>query len=514
MKNVKKIFALALALIMVLGLATTAAAADIKIVASSDGSAVTEHTYAVYQIFKGDLEELEGNTVLTNIVYGANYNGDGEKTLEDLLAALALMDGEKAAKYIEADITGDPVATLDKTNNHEVKNLAVGYYLIIDVSDDLPENETASAFILEVLDNVEIKSKHTSGPIVVKKIADVNDSVDVIGEDTEIQWHDSADHDIGDAIPFKLQMTVPSAFQLFEDNKVAYPFTFHDTEEPGLDFNGITSVYVLNDTGKTVLTADDYTLVDPATDGHTFDVVFADLTAIESVKVGSVIVVEYTSILTKDAVLGNQGNVNEVFGEFRNYYEPTVPVFTPKDAVIAFTYKVVVNKVDEEGEALSGAVFTLEKFVASANGTVEYPANSDIMGEWVAKSTVETNPNTTFTFKGLDDGNYRLTETEAPEGYNAIDPIYFTVTADHNVVWENTERTDVLTSLTGNVATGEIKFTAKENNSTLSTDVENKKGTVLPETGGIGTKIFYIAGGALAVVAVVLLITKKRMTSK
>ena len=49
--------------------------------------------------------------------------------------------------------------------------------------------------------------------------------------------------------------------------------------------------------------------------------------------------------------------------------------------------------------------------------------------------------------------------------------------------------------------------------STLTTKVENKAGVVLPETGGIGTTIFYILGGLLAVAAVVLLVTKKRMAS-
>jgi LPXTG-motif cell wall-anchored protein len=126
---------------------------------------------------------------------------------------------------------------------------------------------------------------------------------------------------------------------------------------------------------------------------------------------------------------------------------------------------------------------------------------------------VETEAGTTFTFNGLDDGNYRLTETATPAGYNSIKPIEFTVTADHDIEWETQDRLEVLNSLTGNVTTGAIQFAATEDQGTLSSNVENKSGTVLPETGGMGTTIFYIVGGLLAVAAVVLLITKKRMSS-
>jgi len=207
-----------------------------------------------------------------------------------------------------------------------------------------------------------------------------------------------------------------------------------------------------------------------------------------------------TSELNENAILGSQGNVNKVFGEFSNLHNPDHPGFTPEDAAIAFTYKVVVNKVDENNAALAGAEFTLEKYNAATK-------------EWDEISKVETEPGTTFTFKGLDDGNYRLTETETPAGYNSIDPIEFTVTADHDILWETQGRTDVLNTLTGNVETGKIEFTPVVNEGSLSSDVVNKAGTVLPETGGMGTTLFYAIGGLLVAAAVILLVTKKRMAS-
>ena len=126
------------------------------------------------------------------------------------------------------------------------------------------------------------------------------------------------------------------------------------------------------------------------------------------------------------------------------------------------------------------------------------------------KYTLTSNTVTSFEWKGVDDGDYRLKEVITPPGYNTIDPITFTVTAKHEIEW--TTRTDILTELTtGNTATGNIEFAASTDRSTLTTNVVNKQGSTLPSTGGMGTTIFYVVGTILVLAAVVLLITKKRM---
>ena len=98
---------------------------------------------------------------------------------------------------------------------------------------------------------------------------------------------------------------------------------------------------------------------------------------------------------------------------------------------------------------------------------------------------------TSFTFSGLDDGDYILTETATPAGYNTIKPITFTVTAKHNIEWTTGERVDVLTELNGNTASGEITFTADLPAGSLTTNVVNVKGSNLPSTGGMGTVLLY-----------------------
>ena len=500
MKNLTKLFALALALFMVLGLATTAAAAEgditISITTSDSGASVDGHTYNVYQIFTGTVA-TDGKT-LTDAAFGANYAPAGQ-TVDQAMEAISKMSATEAAVALNAAITGSPVAVLNDANDHKT-TVAPGYYLIVDVSENLPEGETSSAFILQVLEATEIKSKHYTVPKTEKKIDDTNDSVDA---ENEIIWHDSADHDIGDAIPFKLEMTVPAVFNEFVKYGEAYKFVFHDKEEKGLTFQNDAKVYV----DDVELTTGFEIVVNP-TDGDTFDVIFADMTKIPNIKAGSKVTVLYHSVLNEDAILGSQGNVNEMYGEYANLHRPETPGFTPKDTVIAFTYKVVVNKTDENKQPLAGAEFTLEKYNAATQ-------------TWVAIKKVETEAGSVFTFKGLDDGKYRLTETVTPNGYNSIEPIEFTVTADHDIEWETQTRLEVLNSLTGKAETGdieveeinEIKFTPIEKNEGLTTDVINQSGVILPETGGIGTTIFYIVGGLLAVGAVILLVTKKRMAT-
>ena len=234
---------------------------------------------------------------------------------------------------------------------------------------------------------------------------------------------------------------------------------------------------------------------------HAFDLVFADLKTVAGVTAGSKITVEFTAKLNEQAVLGKQGNVNEAQLEYSNnpYFEQKGT--TNWDNVIVYTYQVVVNKYAnevKEGNLKTGAAFKLEKLVGQT---------------WTLVKEFQADESTsTFTFKGLDDGQYKLTETVTPSGYNTIDPIEFTVTAEHNILWEGQDRATILTSLNGApTEAGLITFTPSVDTGTLSTDVVNKSGSTLPETGGMGTTLFYDLGGVLVLAAVEQLVTKTRM---
>ena len=442
-----------------------------------------DHTYEVYQIFTGDFD----GKVLSNVKYGVNgtKTAGTEVTAEELKQLTDVnVEGKTDQEKLDVIKTfaklENPVATLTKTDTSY--KAAPGYYLIKDKDNTVGGNDANTLYITKVVDDVTISPK-SDVPSFQKKVKDTNDTTG----DTS-NWQDSADYDIGDEVPFQLKATLPSNYADYK----TYYLAFHDVEEKGLSFNPNSVKVAVNGTS---VDASNYTVktAKDLTDGCTFEVVFTDLKTAVAAKNGSEITVDYTSTLTANANLGNQGNVNKARLQFSNNPnseqggESTPTGETPWDNVIVFTYEVVVNKVNENKEALKGAAFKLEKKLK--DGTTK-PVKEFTAGE-----------DTSFTFSGLDDGDYVLTETTTPAGYNTIKPITFTVTADHKVEWTTGERTDVLTSLSGNAASGEITLAADKTAGSLTADVVNVKGSNLPSTGGMGTTVLYAAGAAIVLVA-------------
>lgn len=497
-KAMKKLMAALLAVAMVCAMAIPAFADS----SSSTGTAAVTrytitapkngHTYEIYQIFTGDYDP-SNKTMLANIKWGENGTGTVgaavEQNVLNALSAVASSASDKAKldvieNYVKLDTT--PVDTITNGGSVEVVG---GYYLIKDKDGSVPSSETYTPYIVSVVGNVTIEPKSNEVPKFTKKLKDTNDTTGVI-----TGWQDSADYDIDDKIPFRLQGTVSKDF----DSYKTYYYAFHDVEEKGLTFDpSSVKVFVGDEETGTKIDASNYTVVTNLADGCTFEIVFDDLKNIPSVTAKSIITVTYESTLNGNAVLGAQGNVNTAKLEYSNNPRGNGTGTTPWDNVIVFTYKVVVNKVDQDNNPLVGAQFTLTK--KTKNGTD------------VVKTMTIDSSETQFTLSGLDDGEYTLTETVTPAHYNTISPITFTVNADHTITWETERREDILTSLSGDKKVGEITFTSSKTDGTLTTNVINNIGTTLPGTGGIGTTIFYVIGGGLMVAAAILLITKKRM---
>lgn len=492
MKQIKKLAALALALIMVLSLATTAFAAEeetgpftVKV------KNATGHEYVIYQIFTGDLavtkndknEEIE---ILSNIKYGTDYVPEGKKVGDDAEVPADPTSIVPTGKGTAMDTEGDvATATVEEA----------GYYMIVDVTEPLPGQDTRSAVMFQVVGDTEITSKHT-GTTIEKKVKDINDSTGEVPTDNKgSEWIDSADYDIKDTVPFKSTANFEGL-----DNYETYKVVFTDTMSMGLTYNENMKVYV---NGEEKTTAFDIAVA-PCTDttgdyvgGTVITVTCDDITELTGENAAQ-IVLEYSATLNEDAKLGAPGNPNKI----KVTTKPDGSGETPEDVNIVFTYKVEANKYADEVKdenKLTGAGFTLYKWYGTAES-----------GEWRAiGAEVKGEALTTFEWKGIDDGKYKLVETTTPAGYNTIDPIEFEVVAAHVIVAAN----PTLTSLSGNAATGEVTFKALDKNEGLSTDVINESGTVLPETGGMGTTLFYIFGAILMVGAAVLLVTKKRMAN-
>lgn len=493
MKRVKRVLALLAALALVLAMAVPAFADEANLYTISV-PAGSNHTYQVYQIFTGDYS----NGKLSNVKWGQNSkNRDkgvdvggkvSENVLNRLAAVVSSSDADKLAVIEQyANLSENGMDTVSESKSIKV---AAGYYLFKDTTTGISGN----TYIAEVVGNVLIKAKNSHVPGFEKKLKDKNDTT----ENDFSGWQDVADHDIGDEIPFKLEGTVPADY---DAEYTSYYFAFHDEEEAGLTFNPKSVKVYVDDTEITT----GFELKTTPTDDCSFEVVFNNLKDIKAVHAGSTIRVEYTSTLNENAVIGGNGNLNRAKLQYsnnpRNVESKGETVW---DNVVVFTYQVVVNKYANsvaENNKLKGAEFTLSKKLKDGTSKVI--------------TAVKSEEGTRFTFKGLDDGEYTLTETVTPEGYNTIEPITFNVSANHEINWDGTgNRSALLESLTGNKGTGEITFTSDKGTGALTTDIINKSGTVLPSTGGMGTTVFYVVGGGLMAVAVVLLVTKKRMENK
>lgn len=405
-------------------------------------------------------------------------------------------------------LTGTPTAIGAEATSVE---LAAGYYLLVD-SSSITGNDAKNSALLQVTNkgNVTIAAKYT--------VPTVNKSV----QDSDNSWGEAADYEIGSNVLFKIVGTLPDNYANYE----TYKYVFHDTMSANLQLNANLSGTTVT-SGVTVKVGDnDITTNFTITySNNNLTVSCNNLKAISNVTKDSQITVEYIAKLLATAEIGNPGNENKVYLEYSNDPNTTgsgTTSNTPEDKVLVFTYELDVTKVDgqDEGTKLQGAEFVLlnsdrSKVAKVSNGKfVEWVPDSSIGknsdGTYPADYTLTSDTAGLFKVAGLDAGTYYLKETKAPVGYNLLsDPIKIVISA----TLDKSENNPALTSLKITVNDG-TPADGNLNTGVVSTTVNNNSGATLPETGGMGTTIFYAAGSILVLAAVVLLVTRKRMDAK
>lgn len=560
MKKTKKLFAMLLALIMAVALAVPAFAAG-ETYTITINNEKTGHTYEAYQVFSGD---LSGN-VLSNIQWGTGVNGEAllaelkdgdafENAFDDCTTAaqvaevLAGFESNSANLDAFATVVGKHLGTVTGTSTpgtgkYTICPLPAGYYFVKDKDDSLTgeDPDAYTKFILELVQNTTVDPK-SDVPSVEKKVQE-DDKYNQNGGYGQ-GYNDVADWNIGDTVPFKLIGTIPEM-----DGYDTYKYIFHDTLSSGLDLNtDSVKVYVADSkdadlSSLTPLTAgEDYTLnTSPAESHCSFEVSFSDLKSVEEAVSGKYIIVAYTATLNKNAEIGLDGNPNEVYLEFSNNPAQSGDGDhdtdeTPKDEVIVFTYELDTTKVDgaQTETKLPDAQFVLLNSAGTKvakidannkfDGWVDLPEGTGTDGTITYEDWTTYNDNATnkviltsgedglFKVIGLDDGTYKLREIKAPNGYNLLSndvEVVITATTSNGQDWTSGTASEALTKL--EVTADKQPGTGNVNSGIADITIGNNQGATLPETGGMGTTIFYIVGGILVVGAGVLLITKKRM---
>lgn len=480
MKKTSKIFSVVLALVLVFAMAIPAFAADTGTITIDN--ALSGATYNIYKMFDftpiGDSADKGFYTVVAGweaflTGEGAAYlkadttNGTivwvGEETDERKaeLAKLAVAYAKNPANNIIATATETVTADGAVTFN----GVDLGYYAI--------DTSLGTICALTNVDNTFNAHEKNAKPTIDK----------FVQEDSEMNnadegWGKVNDADIDQVVNYKSTITVGLG---------ATNYVMHDTMEAGLTFNADSVVVKLDD--GTVVDAANYTVVYPAKDGHTFDVEFKN-DFIAGLARGTQFTVYYSATLNEKANIVVDGNDNTVY---LSYGEDSTWE-TEEHKTTTYTWKFDVFKHNSENTGLAGAKFELRltedgdpiKFTKDGN-TYKVDADGTV-------TEIETDDTGAFEFVGLDEGTYFLVETKAPANYNELDePVEV-----------------VITSVYDEAA---LTATYKVNgNAPATIKVLNQTGGLLPETGGIGTTIFYVVGIALVLGAAVLLITKKRMS--
>jgi len=442
---------------------------------------------------------------------------------------------EKALSYATT-ITSDatkPVAASGKT---VVDGLDLGYYLVY------PRGASGK------LDGqASICSLNSTAPSATVDLKAVYPTIEKKVEDAKVN-----EASIGDDITFTLTSKVPDL-----TGYKWYKFVAVDTLSAGLTYKEVTSIKI----GDTELVPADETATkkyEVKADGQTIRFVLPDFVA-GHYTTDADIVITYKATLNENANIGT-ANGNSAKLEYSNNpsytqnnekgdndFDETEPKGeSATSETETFTTSLQINKIHKVNgvaQPLTGAAFRItgagvHKVITTGDVYVEdntkgtywklkdgtyttdNPATEGMNQDKYASTTIKyakkasttidgttenvnveafVDENGHLTFAGLGEGTYTISEIVVPDGYNKIDD--FTVTID----FDETAKTFSLAK------NGE---TIESGKTTLSMDVENQSGTLLPSTGGIGTTIFYVVGAALVLGAGVLLVTKKRMTGQ
>lgn len=569
MKKARKLTAVLLSLVMLLALVIPASAEDTYSITIHNDK--TGHIYEAYQIFAGTVSddetdvETDGGPMLGDITWGSGVDGaallaalkaaDEEKygactTAADVAEALGAEGATAADAAAFADIAAQRLtATVEGTadepvgGNYVINNLPAGYYLVKDSlqAGDNQTGQVLSDYIVQVLGNVTMDPKDSDIPTLEKKVAEQGKGdegkYDLDGG-YGTHYNDVADWNIGDRVPFKLIGSIPDM-----DAYDTYQYIFHDTISAGLRLDmGSFDVYVAQEKnqdpvalGWAEIPAANYELTETA-DGFTL--------AIDNLKEfpyvngegRKYILVFYDAVLNEDAVIGLDGNPNTAYLEFSNNPNGDGTGRTEEDKVIVFTYELDGTKVDGETQAaLQNAQFVLLngakseaavvvdgkvtewiKFGTQVDGTkLEIPTTYEgwtTLAQQHNGLILTSDENGLFNIAGLDDGTYYLREIQAPAGYNLLEEdvkLDIAATTANGQTW-NGNAADAFTALTIAVNDGEPQNGVRDTG-IVNVTVENNQGATLPETGGMGTTLFYIIGGLLVVGAGILLVVRIRM---
>lgn len=505
----KKVFAAAAAIATVFGLAaTTVATAN-----AADNATLTVSTTDA---------KFAGKTVNAYKMFSATVSGDGKAvsyTLTDewkpffkdsnasgLTGANDTNVNDKANNYVSKLTGNDLVAFATKASNWaQTKANSITAGATAKVSTDATDGKYTATFtgldygyyVVAVPGATLANASGQYATLVSVGSANVDANIkgDLPTVVKKVNGESATSAKIGDTLTFTLTSTIPdmSAYD-------TYTFNFKDTLSKGLTFGQVDSVKV----GDTTLTKDtDYNVTTSTVSGSTLlTVTMLNFKDKQQTNAGKTITVTYKATLNKDAVVGGHGNTNSATIQYSNNPSAGGTGESEPSKVRVFTYGFTVDKYtgdkyDDTATRLAGAEFTLAPKGDAAISFVQVTAGSATenavyrvakAGETGTTTTITTPANGKVVFQGLKNGEYTLTETKAPAGYNKLASALGVKVEGQN---DGTDTTNATVTITYNNDNGS-NYDKTASNGVIP--VQNKSGVVLPGTGGMGTIAFTVIG--------------------
>lgn len=545
MKKAGKLLPFLLVLTIVFSLSVTALAAETYTITVDGSGTVANHTFEAYQIFSGDLHAPtanEGGTaskILSNIVWGTGVNTNAEGFAEafpESAAAtaeklLTVADAQAFAKKIApflSDVHTD-CSTKDGSGNYVISGLSAGYYLVKDKDNTLTgANDFYTAYLMKVVANVTATPKGEK-PTLEKQIQNNNTG----------EWSTTGNvaFQLGDTVNFRIITSVPDISR-YPDG---YTYIVHDTMTVGFTSKVTAdkaSVSIVIDNNPADTLAGDYYTITLDPHGNAGETSHFDLTidiskaiADGKLQAGDKLYINYAAVLNEKAdfyQIGEKTNTNTAQLEYSNNPNGAGTGKTPESKVNAWTFPAIISKVDgkDNAKTLEGAKFVLSRnpnlkvsdmkcdengVPAVTTGLIALfaPAGQSSTAPYdiATADQITAGEHITYvielgdtTIAGFGEHAYYLYETKAPNGYNLLsEPVKFT--------FHSSATNDFLAGDPAWITLNDsaIKLTG------MQFEIANNSGATLPETGGIGTTLFYVIGALLVVGAGVLLVTKKRM---
>lgn len=498
MKTLKRLSSILLAVFMVMAMAIPAFAQEVNVnkgkASITISNAAKGETYTIYKLFDAT---VTGATDGGSIAYTGDiptgltdyFTEDSAGNISETAAARdngEMSEGLKTAlKTWTATATATATAKSDGSTLN-FKNLPYGYYVVT-------TTQGASA--------ITVDSTNPTATIFDKNGTVPSNLTKTVNDD---------DVNIGDTVTYTVTFETSNYDGNGTDAEKIMSYTIEDTLPNFLTNVNVTSIIVDNDGNDT--TTDDRATVTAQFNNKKIVLDWYDETNSKFLyDNGATVTLTYTAVVTDQAAIAGAGNTNKVTVTWQDQNDETPHKLDEKTATI-YTYAIALKKVNDKGEALSGAKFELPFYVNTtpdANGAYIYAGTT--AGEGLTNQ-LTTPASGEITIKGVASGTYSITEVEAPNGYNKLTA---PVSVSAVQTGANTTASTAYLNENGEVVTNETATTVEYNNDKLAAAVifvVNKTGAELPSTGGMGTTIFYIAGTVLVLGAGVILVTRRRMS--